>query len=48
MSKYLIGAIGGLAGMLALKIAYRKGVKDGVKFSKNLAELILCEEDEES
>lgn len=46
MNKYLVGVISGLAGVLALKIAYRKGVKDGVKFSKNLAELILSEDEE--
>ena len=48
MNKYLVGAISGLIGMLALKVAYRKGVKDGVKFSKNLAELIFTEDEEES
>ena len=48
MRKYLIGALGGLAGMLALKIAYRKGVKDGFKFTTRLTELFQSEEDGES
>lgn len=48
MSKYLIGALSGLAGMLALKIAYRKGVKDGFKFTTALTELVQSEETEES
>ena len=46
MNKYLAGVISGLVGVLALKIAYRKGVKDGFKFTKSLTELL--EEDEES
>lgn len=46
MNKYLVGVISGLAGVLALKIAYRKGVKDGVKFSEKLAELIFSEDEE--
>lgn len=48
MKKYLIGALCSLTGMLALKIAYRKGVKDGFKFTTQLTELIQSEEDEES
>ena len=47
MKKYLIGALSGLAGVLALKIAYRKGVKDGFKFTTNLTELLLSEEETE-
>lgn len=48
MNKYLVGAIGGIIGMLALKVAYRKGVKDGVKFAKGLVDLINDEDEEES
>lgn len=48
MNKYLVGAIGSIVGMLALKVAYRKGVKDGVKFTKNLVDLLDSEDEEES
>lgn len=47
MKKYLVGAIGGIASMLVFKLVYRKGVRDGIKFSEGLVELI-SEVDEES
>ena len=33
MKKYLVGMFGALAGVLALKVAHRRGFKDGVKTS---------------
>lgn len=47
MKKYLVGVISGLAGVLALKIAYRKGVKDGFKFTTKVIELCQSEEETE-
>ena len=47
MKKYLVGVISALAGVLVLKLAYRKGVKDGAKFTMSLTELLATEEDEE-
>lgn len=49
MSKYLAGAVGALAGLLALKLAHKRGFNKGIKASILVLGLIAeGKEDEES